>query len=58
MGIISHKVFLKSFRRTQVPHKSVNLSFSVTNTENKLTDLCGNRLLQIDFNNTSGEIRL
>ena len=28
---ISHKVFLKSFCRSQLPHKSVNLSSTITN---------------------------
>ena len=41
-AFISQKVFLKSFCKNQFPHKSVNLSFSITNVENKLTDLCGN----------------
>ena len=36
---ISHKVFLSSFCRSQLPHKSVNLSFTITNKKNKLTDL-------------------
>ena len=40
--IISHKVILKSFCRSQHPHKSVNLSLTITNLKNKLTDLCGN----------------
>ena len=34
--------FKKSFCRIQLPHKSVNVSFTITNIENKLTDLCGN----------------
>jgi len=36
------QVFLKSFCRSQLPHKSVNLSFTITNIKNKLTDLCWN----------------
>ena len=35
----------------------VNLSFTDTNMKNKLTNLCGNRLLQNDFENTLCEIR-
>ena len=35
------KCFLKSFRRGQLPHKFVNLSFSIANTRNELTELCG-----------------
>ena len=30
-NIILHRVFLKPFCRGQLPHKSVNLSFTVTN---------------------------
>ena len=40
--IISQKVFLKSFCRSQLPDISVNLSFTITNMKNKLTNLCGN----------------
>ena len=32
----------KSFRTSQLPHKFVNLSFTITNMKNTLTDLCGN----------------
>ena len=42
----SHKACLKSFFRSQLPHKSVNLSFTTTNMKNKLMGFCGNRLLQ------------
>jgi len=28
--VISHKVFSKSFGRSQLPHKSVNVSFTIT----------------------------
>ena len=35
-------ISLKWFCRSQLPHKSVNLSFTITNMQNKLTDLCGN----------------
>jgi hypothetical protein len=37
------KVFSKTFCRSQLPLKSVNLSFTTTNTKNKLTHLCGIR---------------
>ena len=40
--IISHKVVLKSFRISQLPHTSVNLSFTITDVKSKLTDFCGN----------------
>ena len=46
---ISQNLFVKSFCKSQFPHKSVNLSFSITNVKNKFTDLCGNWLLQNDF---------
>ena len=36
------KVFIKSFCKSQFPHKSVHLSFIITNVQHKLTDLCGN----------------
>ena len=54
-NLISQKVFIKSFCRSRFPHKSVNLSFIITDT--KLTDLCGNRLFQNDFVNTSCETK-
>ena len=38
-------------------HTAVNVSFIVTNMNNKLTDLWGNSLLQNDFINTFCEIR-
>ena len=38
-GLISQKVFVKSFRKSQFPHKSVNGSFLITNIKNKWTDL-------------------
>ena len=40
LDLISHKVFMKPFCRSQLPHKSVNLSFTITNIKNKLTDFC------------------
>ena len=47
-NFISQKVFIKSSRKSQFPHKSVNLSykfvnlsFVITNIESKLADLCG-----------------
>ena len=47
--LISQKVFIRSFCKRQFPHKSVNLSFIITNVTNKLTDLCGEWLLKNDF---------
>jgi len=49
--------FLKSLCRSQLLHESVNLSFTLTNMKNKLTDSCGNWLLQNDFENTLSEMR-
>ena len=49
---ITHKVFLKSFCRSQLLHTSVSLSFAITNMKDKLAYLCGNRLLQNNFMNT------
>ena len=34
---ISQKVFIKSFCKSQFPHKSVNSSFIIANVINKLT---------------------
>ena len=58
--LISHKVFFKSFCKIQIPHKSVNLSFAVDNMKNKLTDLCGNRRVEIDVkhNIVRGQIQM
>ena len=53
---VSHKVFKKSFFRTQFPYKYVYVSFIVTNIKNKLTDVCGNGLFQDNFINTFCEI--
>ena len=39
---ISQKVFIKSFCKSEFPHKFVNVSFMITDIENTLTDLCGN----------------
>ena len=47
---------LKSFCKSQFLHKLVNLSFSITDSKNELTDLCGNKLLQSGFINTYCEI--
>jgi len=41
-GFISNTVFFKSFCRSRLPQKSVNLSFAIAGMKNKLTDLCGN----------------
>ena len=46
------------YYRGQLPKKSVNLSFTIANINNTLTDLCGYRLLQTDFQNTLCEINV
>ena len=43
--LISQKVLIKPSCKSQFPHRSVNLSIIVTNMKNKLSDLCGSRLL-------------
>ena len=55
--LISQKVSIKSFCKSQFPHTSVNLSFSVTDVKDTLIDLCGNRHVQNDSINTFCEIR-
>ena len=39
--LISHKVFLKSFYKSQFPHKSVILFFTLVIVKDKSTDLSG-----------------
>ena len=46
---ISQKVLIKSCCRSQFPHKFVNFYFILSMMKDKLTDLCGNQLLQDDF---------
>jgi hypothetical protein len=55
---MSQRVFIQSLCRSQFTHKSVNWSFIITHVKNKLTDWCGNWLLQIDFLRTRCEIRI
>jgi len=40
--LVSQKVFIKSFCKSQFPHKSVNLLFILVIIKDNLTDLCGN----------------
>ena len=47
----------KTFCRSQLPYKSVNLSVTIIDTQNNLTDLCGNLLMQNDFKNTLCEMK-
>ena len=42
LKLILHQVFLTPFCRSELPHESVNLSFTITHIKNKSTDLCGN----------------
>ena len=55
--LISHNVFLKTLCESQFPDKRVNLFLISEIVKDKLTDLCGNRLLQNDFINTFCEIK-
>ena len=56
-NLISQKVYIKLFRTSQSSHKPVNLSFIINNTNDKLTNLCGNRLLRNGLINTLCEIK-
>ena len=53
---LTQSVF-KVVLQKSTPHKFVDLSCTITNIKNNLTDLCGNRLLQNDVENTLCEIR-
>ena len=55
-SLVSHKVFSRLFCESQLPHKSVNVFFIISNVTNNLKNLCGNWLLQNDFINTFCEI--
>ena len=46
------------FLESHLPHNNINLSFSIANIKNRLTDLCGNRDLQNEFENSLREIKL
>ena len=54
--LLLQNVFTQSFRESRFPHKSINLSFIITNTKNKLTDLRREPLLQNDLINTFCEL--
>jgi len=41
-NIIPQKVFVRSFCKSQFPHKSVNLFFRLVIKKDNLIDLCGN----------------
>ena len=41
-GFISQRVLIKSFLKSQFPHKSVNFLLILVIIEDKLTNLCGN----------------
>jgi len=41
-GFLLRQVFIKSFRKSQFPHRFDNLSFLIAEMKNKLTNLCGN----------------
>ncbi len=43
-GFIALQVFAKLFRISRLPHKSVHVSFTITNVKNKLANVRGNCL--------------
>ena len=49
---------LKSCCRSQLPHKPVHLSFTITSIKNKLTDLCWNWLLHNDLQKSWCEMNM
>ena len=53
--LVSPIVF-KFVLKKPIPHKSVNVSFTITDIKNKSTNLCGNLLLQDEFTNILCEI--
>ena len=55
-ALISQKVFMKLFCKSLFQQKCVNLVFILVIIKDKLTDLCGNGLLQNDVINTFCEI--
>ena len=57
-NIISQKVFIKLFYKSQFPRKFVNFFFIITNIQDTLTFFCGNCLLPNDFINAFCQIRL
>ena len=57
-GLFSHKVFLKSFCKSQSLHKSVNLFCISVMIKDKLPDLCDKLTFQNDFLNTFSVIRV
>ena len=56
-SLISQKVLIKSFGKSQFTHKFANLFVTLVIIEDTLTDLCNNWLLQNDFTNTFCEIK-
>ena len=55
--LISHRAFIKSFCKSEFPHKSVILSFMITYMKYTSTDLCGNCFFHNDFINTFCETK-
>jgi hypothetical protein len=55
-ALILQKVSIIFFCKSQFPHKFVDSSFMIANAKNRLTGLCGNRLLPNDVINTLCEI--
>ena len=50
--LIPQKVFITLFCKSQLPQKSVDLSFIIIDTKNEMMASCGNSLLENDCMNT------
>jgi len=55
-SLIPQKLFIKSFCKTQCPLKFVNLSFIITNKNNKVEDCVADSTFEEDFINTLCEM--
>ena len=56
--LISQKLLTRSFCKSQLPHTSVNLFFTLVILKDKLTTLCGNQPLQKSFISTFCETKI
>jgi len=56
-NLISQKVSIQPVCKSQLLQKSVNICFMLVKIVDKLTNLCGNRLLQNNFINTFCEMK-
>ena len=53
---LPHRFSLYSFCKSQFPHKSVNISFSITDIKNKLTDLSGIDICKTEYAIAAAEV--